>query len=178
MQQKTISSVSNKIDNTSEVSHFMSNKLATQSLLHDYKEKINNLSPIEYIDQLKGYFYLNPVLAISLSVTLYSFIGIPPLVGFFAKQMILSSALDNGYIFMCLVAILTSVVSAVYYLYIVKHMFFEKSEYVLNKGLNFSTTNNNKKSIEKTIDTDIKTFTRTLQLRYMFDDSEDKIIEK
>jgi NADH-ubiquinone oxidoreductase chain 2 len=44
--------------------------------------------------------------------------------------MVLSSALDNGYVFMCLIAILTSVVSAVYYLYIVKHMFFEKSKYV------------------------------------------------
>jgi len=112
------------------------NDIAIQSVYNNYKEKINTLSPIEYIDQLKGYFYLNPILAISLSITLYSFIGIPPLVGFFAKQMILSSALDNGYIFMCLIAILTSVVSAVYYLYIIKHMFFEKSEYKINTLLN------------------------------------------
>jgi NADH:ubiquinone oxidoreductase subunit 2 (subunit N) len=49
--------------------------------------------------------------------------------------MVLSSALDNGNVFMCLIAILTSVVSAVYYLYIVKHMFFEKSEYMLNTSL-------------------------------------------
>src|ERR1700760_3583378 len=111
----------------------------------DYKNNIKILSPIEYIDQLKGYFYLNPILAISLSVTLYSFIGVPPLVGFFAKQMVLSSALDNGDIFMCLVAILTSVVSAVYYLYIVKHMFFEKSNFTMNTSLNtilFSKINN------------------------------------
>ena len=105
------------------------------SLYKEYKGKISELSPIEYIDNLKGYFYLNPILAISLSITLYSFIGVPPLVGFFAKQMILSSALDNGDIFMCLIAILTSVVSAVYYLYIVKHMFFEKSKYTLNLPL-------------------------------------------
>jgi NADH-ubiquinone oxidoreductase chain 2 len=109
------------------------------SLYKGYKEKINELSPIEYIDNLKGYFYLNPILAISLSVTLYSFIGVPPLVGFFAKQMILSSALDNGDIFMCLVAILTSVVSAVYYLYIVKHMFFEKSKFTSNIPLEIIT---------------------------------------
>jgi NADH-ubiquinone oxidoreductase chain 2 len=105
------------------------------SLFRGYKEKINDLSPIEYIEQLKGYFYLNPILAISLSITLYSFIGVPPLVGFFAKQMVLSSALDNGYVFMCLIAILTSVISAVYYLYIVKHMFFEKSKYIINTSL-------------------------------------------
>ena len=112
------------------------NNTTMEWLYNDYKKKINNLSPIEYIDQLKGYFYLNPMLAISLSITLYSFIGIPPLVGFFAKQMILSSALDNGYVFMCLIAILTSVISAVYYLYIIKHMFFEKSEYKINLLLN------------------------------------------
>jgi NADH-ubiquinone oxidoreductase chain 2 len=102
------------------------------SISKQYKEKLYILSPIQYIDDIKGYFYLNPILAISLSITLYSFIGVPPLVGFFAKQMILSSALDNGYIFMCLIAILTSVISAVYYLYIVKHMFFEKSNYILD----------------------------------------------
>jgi NADH-ubiquinone oxidoreductase chain 2 len=107
-----------------------------ESIYNEYKEKIKHLSPIEYIDQLKGYFYINPILSISLSITLYSFIGVPPLVGFFAKQMVLSSALDNGYIFMCLIAILTSVISAVYYLYIVKHMFFEKSKYILNVTLN------------------------------------------
>lgn len=108
---------------------------STTSIYKEYKGKLNELSPIEYIDNLKGYFYLNPILAISLSVTLYSFIGVPPLVGFFAKQMILSSALDNGDIFMCLIAILTSVISAVYYLYIVKHMFFEKSDFTLNVSL-------------------------------------------
>jgi NADH-ubiquinone oxidoreductase chain 2 len=119
---------------------------SSSSSYRNYKEKLNVLSPVEYIDNLKGYFYLNPILAISLSVTLYSFIGVPPLVGFFAKQMILSSALDNGDIFMCLVAILTSVVSAVYYLYIVKHMFFDKSKYDLDTAVTnsiYSTTLSN-----------------------------------
>ena len=72
------------------------------------------------ISQIKGYFSINTYLSLSLAITIFSFAGIPPLVGFFAKQMVLSSALDNGDIFMCLIAILTSVISAVYYLYIVK----------------------------------------------------------
>jgi NADH-ubiquinone oxidoreductase chain 2 len=104
-------------------------------IFNEYKAKIKELSPLEFIDSLKGYFYLNPVLSLSLAITLFSFIGVPPLVGFFAKQMILSSALDNGDIFMCLIAILTSVISAVYYLYIVKNMFFEKSNYMVNTVL-------------------------------------------
>lgn len=92
-----------------------------------------NNSPIQLISQVKGYFNLNPVLALSLVITLFSFVGIPPLIGFFAKQMILSVALDNGYVFLTLTAILTSVISAVYYLNIIKQIYFDKDEYELNK---------------------------------------------
>jgi len=72
------------------------------------------------------------MLAVSLCITIYSFVGIPPMVGFFAKQMVLSAALDNGYVFMTFIGILTSVVSAVYYLNIIKQMFFNISDYKLN----------------------------------------------
>jgi NADH-ubiquinone oxidoreductase chain 2 len=100
-------------------------------------------SPIQLTSQLKGYFYINPVLALSLAITIFSFVGIPPLVGFFAKQMVLSSALDNGYVFMALIAILTSVISACYYLALIKQIFFNKTDYVINSQLKaFSTTGN------------------------------------
>ncbi|RYE16022.1 MAG: hypothetical protein EOP34_00380 [Rickettsiales bacterium] len=91
-----------------------------------------NNSPIQLISQMKGYFYINPVLSLSLAITLFSFVGVPPLIGFFAKQMVLSSALDSGYIFMALVAILASVISACYYLAVVKQIFFDKSDYIIN----------------------------------------------
>lgn len=92
-----------------------------------------NNSPIQLISQIKGYFYINPVLALSLAITIFSFVGIPPLIGFFAKQMVLSAALDSGYVFLTLIAILTSVISAVYYLGIIKQMFFDKAESKLNQ---------------------------------------------
>ncbi len=102
----------------------------------EYKELPDkNNSPIQLISQMKGYFYINPVLALSLSVTIFSFVGIPPLIGFFAKQMVLSAALDSGYVFLALVAILTSVISAVYYLNIIRQVFFDKSEYKTNPEL-------------------------------------------
>lgn len=111
------------------------------------KELIDeNNSPIQYTTQLKGYYYINPVIAVSLTITIYSFVGIPPLIGFFGKQMILSSALDKGYIFISLVAILTSVVSAVYYLNIIKEMFFYESDYKFNNIENKSNTLINMKS--------------------------------
>lgn len=109
--------------------------------LHVYKDKENknlvdaNNSPIQLINQLKGYFYINPYLAISLAITLFSFVGVPPLIGFFAKQMVLSAALDNGYVFMTLVAILTSAIGAGYYLNLIKQIFFFKDDYKINPSV-------------------------------------------
>ena len=46
--------------------------------------------------------------------------GIPPLIGFFSKQFVLLSAIQNGYYFMAFICILVSVISASYYLKIIK----------------------------------------------------------
>jgi NADH-ubiquinone oxidoreductase chain 2 len=51
--------------------------------------------------------------------------GIPPLVGFFAKAQVLYSATQNGYYFISIVAIIVSVISAYYYLQIIKVMHFD-----------------------------------------------------
>ena len=98
-----------------------------------YKDQENlidkNNSPIQLISQIKGYFHINSFIAVSFAITIFSFIGIPPIIGFFAKQMILTAALDNGYVFMSLVAIITSVIGGAYYLNLVKQIFFFKSDY-------------------------------------------------
>nr|YP_010690223.1 NADH dehydrogenase subunit 2 [Neopestalotiopsis cubana]WBU13062.1 NADH dehydrogenase subunit 2 [Neopestalotiopsis cubana]WGO76889.1 NADH dehydrogenase subunit 2 [Neopestalotiopsis cubana]WGO76907.1 NADH dehydrogenase subunit 2 [Neopestalotiopsis cubana] len=102
----------------------------------EHKELLDkNNSPIQLISQLKGYFYINPFLALSLAITIFSFAGIPPLLGFFAKQMVLSAALDSGYIFLTLIAVATSVIGGVYYLNVVKEIFFYKPEYKINPRL-------------------------------------------
>ena len=99
----------------------------------EYKELLDkNNSPIQLISQIKGFFNINPFLSLSFSITIFSFVGIPPLIGFFAKQIVLSAALDNGYLFLTLIAILTSVISAVYYLNVIKQVFFDKSNYKIN----------------------------------------------
>jgi NADH-ubiquinone oxidoreductase chain 2 len=88
-----------------------------------------NNSPIQLISQLKGYFSINPILALCLVITMFSFVGLPPLVGFFGKQMVLTTALDNNKTILVLVGVLTSVIGAVYYLTVIKTIYFEKSEY-------------------------------------------------
>ena len=94
-----------------------------------------NNSPIQLVSQLRGFFYINPFLAISLAITVFSFAGIPPLIGFFGKLMVLSAALDKGYIFIVLIAILTSVIGGVYYLNIVKETFFYYPNQVYTNAL-------------------------------------------
>jgi NADH-ubiquinone oxidoreductase chain 2 len=121
----------------------------TENKEHKELQDKNN-SPLQLINQLKGYFYINPMLALSLTITIFSFVGVPPLVGFFAKQMVLSAALDSGYIFLSLIAILTSVIGAVYYLNIIKEIFFSTPDYKINdslKDLEFSSSVYRKESL-------------------------------
>ena len=78
---------------------------------------------IKFITELKGLFFSNPLLSISFAICFFSMAGIPPLIGFFSKQMVLYTAIQNGYYFMAIVAIIVSVVSASYYLKIIKTLF-------------------------------------------------------
>ena len=89
---------------------------------------INLIAVVQLLSQLKGYYYHNPILALSLTITIFSFAGVPPLIGFIAKQQVLYAALSKGLYFLVLVAVLASVVGGVYYLNIIKIMFFNKPE--------------------------------------------------
>ena len=112
-----------------------------------------NNSPVQLVSQLKGYFYINPLIAISLAITIFSFAGIPPLMGFFAKLMVLSAALQDGFVFLTLIGVLTSVIGAVYYLNIIRTMFFSNTSYkfassILDiKAPALITNNNNTKKV-------------------------------
>jgi NADH-ubiquinone oxidoreductase chain 2 len=75
---------------------------------------------ISFISEFKGLFFSNPLLSLSLAVSLFSMAGIPPLIGFFSKQLVLYSALQNGYYFISVLAIIVSVISCSYYLQIIK----------------------------------------------------------
>jgi len=105
---------------------------------------------INYISELKGQFFLNPVLSISLTICLFSMAGIPPLIGFFSKQFVLYSAIQNGYYFMSIIAIIVSIISASYYLKIIKIIFTEEvntSEYS-DKEIKIINNLNSKSEIE------------------------------
>ena len=84
-----------------------------------------NTTDIQFIYQLKGQFLENPLLGLSLAICLFSIAGIPPLIGFFAKQMVLYSSTHGGYYFLSIIAILVSVISASYYLQIIRVIYFD-----------------------------------------------------
>jgi len=98
------------------------------------KENKETITDINYISELKGQFFSNPLLSISFTICLFSMAGIPPLIGFFSKQFVLYSAVQNGYYFMAIIAILVSVISASYYLKIIKVLHTETEEVILNSN--------------------------------------------
>jgi NADH-ubiquinone oxidoreductase chain 2 len=83
---------------------------------------------LNYLYQLKGQMIQNPLLSSSFAICLLSMAGIPPLIGFFSKQFVLFSSIENGNIFISVVAILVSVISASYYLKLIKLSFFNKTD--------------------------------------------------
>jgi NADH-ubiquinone oxidoreductase chain 2 len=101
---------------------FNSNKKGFRYGIFSDTKNIENID-IRFITELKGQFKSNPFLSISLAICLFSMAGIPPLMGFFSKQMVLYSAIQSGYYFMSIVGIIVSVISASYYLKIVRVLF-------------------------------------------------------
>jgi NADH-ubiquinone oxidoreductase chain 2 len=88
----------------------------------------SNSTDIQFISEMRGQFRANPLLGLALTVSLFSMAGVPPLVGFFGKQMVLYSAVHRGYYFLSFVAIIVSVISASYYLKIVRVIHFDNIE--------------------------------------------------
>jgi NADH-ubiquinone oxidoreductase chain 2 len=105
--------------------------------------KTNNfiIKDLNYLLELKGLFFSNPFLSISLGVSLFSMAGVPPLIGFFSKQFVLYSSLQNGYYFISIIAIIVSVISASYYLKIIKLLFtYDNSIIPANKSNKVNNT--------------------------------------
>ena len=83
-----------------------------------YKENISDLS---------GISKKNPLLAISLLIILFSLAGVTPLGGFFAKFYVFVSVLEKDMYALAIIGLLTSVMSAFYYLKIIKTIYFDDS---------------------------------------------------
>ena len=83
-----------------------------------YKENINDLS---------GISKKHPFLAVSLLIILFSLAGVPPLGGFFAKFYVFVAVLEKEMYALAIIGLLTTVMSAFYYLKIIKTIYFDDS---------------------------------------------------
>lgn len=93
------------------------------------------------IKDLSGQIKQQPQLAISFSLCILSIAGVPPIIGFFAKQNILSVALDQHYNFLALLGIITSIIAATYYLRIIRVLYFENSVEIISTNNNQTISN-------------------------------------
>ncbi|OUW05845.1 MAG: NADH-quinone oxidoreductase subunit N [Betaproteobacteria bacterium TMED156] len=87
----------------------------------DEKDKDN-------INDLKGLLQKNPVAAWCMVAFMFSMAGVPPAVGFYAKFVVLESLISSDYLLIVVLAALSSVVGAFYYLRIVKIILFDNDE--------------------------------------------------
>ncbi len=81
----------------------------------------------ENIADLSGISKKHPILAFSFLIILFSLAGIPPLAGFFAKFYIFASVVEQKMYTLAIIGLLTTVISAFYYLKIIKTIYFEDS---------------------------------------------------
>jgi len=87
--------------------------------------KRNNIY-YENINDLSGLSKNHPTLAFAFLIILFSLAGIPPLAGFFAKFYIFMSVIENNMYMLAILGLLTTVISAFYYLRVIKIIYFDK----------------------------------------------------
>ena len=98
----------------------------------------------ENIEDLSGLSKNHPLLSLSLMIILFSLAGIPPMAGFFAKFYIFTAVIEQSMYFLAIIGLLSAVISAFYYLRIIKIIYFdpekEKYDTDYNMGLKVSLT--------------------------------------
>ena len=83
---------------------------------------------VEDISELAGLSKSNPVLALMLTILMFSLAGIPPLAGFWAKYFVFVAAIEAKLYVLAVIGVLASVVGAYYYLRVIKVMWFDEGE--------------------------------------------------
>jgi NADH-quinone oxidoreductase subunit N len=80
------------------------------------------------LDTLKGLNKTRPYMAAALTIILLSLAGIPPTSGFLSKFWILKTLMDSDHVFLTIAALVLAVIGAVYYIRIIKNMYFDNPQ--------------------------------------------------
>lgn len=79
----------------------------------------------------KGLAKKQPLLSSLTAVMMFSLVGLPPFAGFFGKYLLFKSAIEGGFLWLTIVAIIASMISIYYYIRIIIEMYFSQDESVL-----------------------------------------------
>ncbi len=82
---------------------------------------------VEDLAHFSGLSRTHPLLALVMALFMFSMAGIPPLAGFFGKMYVFLAAIEAHLYGLAVVGVLTSVVSAYYYLRVIKLMYFDET---------------------------------------------------
>ena len=99
-----------------------------------------NISSSTSIDSLKGMFHQYPLVSIIFSLGILSLLGIPATAGFMGKVLLFGSAINNGLLWLAIIGVINSFVSAYYYLGLLRNMFISTDEVKKsdnNNGINY-----------------------------------------
>ena len=80
------------------------------------------------LDDFKGMGKRRPWQAVGMTIFLLSLVGMPPLAGFAGKFLLFGAAIESGYSWLAVVAILNSAISLAVYMRIVVPIFFQEAE--------------------------------------------------
>ena len=98
---------------------------------------------VEKINELSGLSKTNPAVSASLAIIMLSMAGIPPFIGFFGKFYVFIAAIESEQYILAILGVLASVISAFYYLRIIKGMYFDE----VIEGENFDFTISNQAKV-------------------------------
>jgi NADH-quinone oxidoreductase subunit N len=81
----------------------------------------------ERLEDFKGLNERSPWFAALMLMVMFGMAGVPPFVGFFAKLYVLRAVIDAGLTWLAVTAVVFSIISAFYYIRLVKIMYFDRA---------------------------------------------------
>ena len=86
----------------------------------------SNSAGVENISDIAGLSKNHPYYAILILFTMLSSAGIPPFIGFHAKLIVIQTLVNQSLVFLSVIVVLMTVISAYYYLRVIKTIYFEE----------------------------------------------------
>ena len=77
------------------------------------------------LDDFKGLNQRSPWWAFIMLLVMFSLAGLPPTLGFYAKFVVIEAAINDGFVWLAVIAVVMSLIGAFYYLRVVKIMYFD-----------------------------------------------------